>query len=166
MNRVWIEPCRDQRALIADSGQPGIDRVHVRLRDSDQSGLVQQTLLEVREEESSVPDDRTADTGAVLSLRQGEFRVREGVGRIEALVAQEAIKAAVHGIGAALGDHIDVATQGAPEFGLASGSDHLKLMDHVETVKDAAEPSGIVIGGKAVDDEVIGKVRWLLTEMP
>src|SRR5262245_1664118 len=64
----------------------------------------------------------------------------------------------MHGIGPTLGDHIYIPAQSAPKLGLPSGSDYLILMDHIETVEDAAESRGIVIGGKAVHDEVIGKV--------
>ena len=102
--------------------------------------------------------DGTTEAGAVLRLRHGELALRERVAGVETLVAEVAVEVAVQRVGAALGDHVDVAAERAAELGLAAGGDDLKFADDVETVEDAAEAGGVVVGGEAVDDEAVGEV--------
>ena len=77
---------------------------------------------------------------------------------VEVVVANEVVHRAVQGVGAALRDDVDVAAEGATEFGLAAGCDHLKLLDRVDAVRNSAESRRIVVGGETVDDEVVRQV--------
>ena len=120
--------------------------------------LIQLALLEVGEVESAVADDRAAEARAVLRLRQRQLGVGKRIGGVEALVAEVAVQVAMQRVGAALGDHVDVAAERAPELGLAARGDHLKFLHHVEAVEDAAQSGGIVVGGKAIHDEVVGEI--------
>ncbi len=64
----------------------------------------------------------------------------------------------MHLIGAALGDHADVAAQRAAQLGLAAGRDDLEFLHYVEPEEGAAEARRIVVGGKSVDHEVIREI--------
>src|SRR5689334_23216517 len=64
----------------------------------------------------------------------------------------------MEGVGAALGDHVDVTPEGTAEFGLTAGSDDLNFLNHVQAEEDTAESGGIVIGGETVHDEIVGEV--------
>ena len=61
-------------------------------------------------------------------------------------------------VGAALRHHVHVAAQGATEFGLRAGRDHLELFDGIDGVCDTAQRSGIIVRRQTVDDEVVGQV--------
>jgi hypothetical protein len=54
----------------------------------------------------------------------------------------------VQRVGAAFCHYVDVAAQSAAEFRLASRSDHLKLVNYIESVEDAAEPCGIIVADR------------------
>ena len=64
----------------------------------------------------------------------------------------------MQGVGAALGDHVDVAAQRAAELRLPAGGDDLKFVDHVQTVERPVESGRIVVGGQSVDDEAVGEI--------
>src|SRR5205085_10817568 len=76
VNRVWITARRDLRSFVAGHSKPGVDGVNVRGSDSDESALIQFTLLDVCEIESAVGKDRPSETRAVLRLRGRQFAVR------------------------------------------------------------------------------------------
>ena len=61
-------------------------------------------------------------------------------------------------VGPAARDHVDVATERTAEFRVSAGGDHLELLHHVESIKDAAQAGGIIIGRQTIDDEVVGEV--------
>ena len=61
-------------------------------------------------------------------------------------------------VGAAAGDEVDVAAEGAAELGLAAAGDDLHLADDVEAEGGLDEAGGVVVGGEAVDDEGVGEV--------
>ena len=61
-------------------------------------------------------------------------------------------------VGAALRHHVDVAAEGASQFGLAAGRDHLELVHRVHAVGNAAQTCGIVICRQPVHDEAIGEI--------
>ena len=94
----------------------------------------------------------------VLRLVHRQRRSRQRVAGVEAIVAPEVVKRAAHGVGAALGHDVDVAAERAPELGLRAGGDHLKLVDGVDPVGDAAQRRRVVIRRQAVDNEVVRKI--------
>jgi hypothetical protein len=64
----------------------------------------------------------------------------------------------VEDIRAALGDDVDIAAQGPPQFSLSPRRDHLKLFDGVNAVGHAAQRRGVVVGGEPVNDEVVREI--------
>ena len=56
VKRAWIEARRNPRPLVAGCGKPGVDRVHIRGRDGDESALVERPLLEICEIKSAAMD--------------------------------------------------------------------------------------------------------------
>src|ERR1700738_5138001 len=99
-------------------------------------------LLEIPKQKRAVSLDRPPQTGAVLRLRGREFGIRKRIGGVETLIAEVAIKVAVQGIGSALGDHVDIYTQGAAKFGLGSPSNHLKFVDHIQPKENPTQTGG------------------------
>lgn len=167
VDRVWIDAGRDLRAGISAGEQPGVDGGDVGRRDGHQAGLVQLPLLEIGEVKGSVGDDRSREAGAVLRLRHGQDAVGQRVRGVEAAVAEIAVEIAVKSIRAALGYDIDVATQRASELGLASGGDHLELIDDTETVERTRErPAASSLSESPSTMKLFEKLRWLPMEMP
>src|SRR5215475_10972654 len=106
VNRIRIEAGGDLRSLKSQRGKAPIDGVHVRLRNRHQAGLIQAALFEIGEVEAPVTHQRSSQTGAILRLSQWQLGMGERIGRIEALITKVAVYIAMHGIRAALGDHV------------------------------------------------------------
>ena len=158
MDRVRVEARGKGDAWVADGRKPRIDGRRIGGGYGDKPALIQHALLEVGEVEGSILKYRAPEAGPVLRLRRGKLGVGKRVGGVEALVANITVEVAVERIRAALGDHVDIAPQSAPQFRLATGSNHLQLLHDVQPVEDAAEARGVVVCGKAVHDEVVREV--------
>ena len=159
MNRIGKQAGGDPRSRISGRGEPRVDCVHVRRCNGNEPALVQDPLLEVREIKRAVVDNRAAEARPVLRLRKRKLALRQQ--RIvcgEPLIAQIAVEIPVESIGPALGDHIDVAAQCAAQLGLTAGGYHLKLVHDVQTVENTAQPGGVVVSRKTVDDKVIREI--------
>ena len=157
--------------VIADRRQPGVDDVDVVRRDRDQAGLIEPALLDVREVERPVADDGPPRLPPYCFWLIGSLVPDSALRRVEAVVAEVAVEVAVQRVRAALGHDVDVAAERAAELGLPARGDHLKLLDGVDAVGNAAQPRRIVVGRQAVDDEVVREValaadRDALTRAP
>src|SRR4030095_567318 len=139
------------RRLLIDDGRIG-------RRDRGQTRLIEVALFEVREEERAVSHDGSSQARPVLLLVHWELLTRQSVGGVERIVAKVVVHVSLQRVGAALGHHVDVATQGATQFRLAARGDDLKLVYGINTVRDAAQSSRIVVGRKTIDDEVVREV--------
>ena len=62
---------------IADRREPGVDGEHVRVRNCRETGLVELSLLEVREVERPISKDRAAHARAVLLLAHRQLGARD-----------------------------------------------------------------------------------------
>ena len=146
VNGIWIDPGADRNTRIARRREPRVDRRNILRKDCDQAGLIEKPLLEVREVERPVAQNRAAETSAVLLLVHRKLVPGQGVSRIEVVVTDEVVDRAVPGVGSTLRDDIDVPTQRATELRLASGRHHLELFHRVHAVRNSTEPGRIVIG--------------------
>ena len=61
-------------------------------------------------------------------------------------------------VGAGLGGDIDYAARGASELGRPAGGDHLEFADDVFAIKRPGESCRVVVGGEAVNNEVVVEV--------
>lgn len=68
VNRIGIDAGCHLSALVADSRESGVDHWHVWLEDRDKTGLIEPSLLEIREVERAIADEWTAEAGAILLL--------------------------------------------------------------------------------------------------
>jgi hypothetical protein len=78
--------------------------------------------------------------------------------RVEAVVADVVVGAALEHVGAAARDHVDVAAERAAQLRLAARRDDLELLHGVHAVGDTAQRRRVVVGRQAVDDEVVRQV--------
>src|SRR4029450_12711701 len=94
VNRIRIDAGRNRCARVGGRQELRIDNGHALLRNRHETGLIEQALLEVPEEEGSTPHERTAEAAAVLLLVHRQGGARDGIGRIEAVVANEVVERA------------------------------------------------------------------------
>src|SRR5205814_421067 len=94
----------------------------------------------------------------VLVLTHGKLLPGERVRRIEPRVAHVLVHVTTYEVRTALGDNVDVAAERASELRLAARRHHLKLIDGIDAIRNPAQRRGIVIGGEAIDDEVVREV--------
>lgn len=85
----------------------------------------------VKEVEQLVAPDGAADGAARLVAPLGRVEGGVAVARVEVLVAEEPEPGAMHLVGAALGDGVDDAADGAAEFGREARALHLELLHGV-----------------------------------
>src|SRR5947199_206132 len=83
VNRAGKQPCADLGALIADGGEPRVNRRRVRRGNRDEAALVQLALFEVGEVESPIANHGAAYAGTVLSLCCREPCARQRIGCVE-----------------------------------------------------------------------------------
>ena len=100
---VGVEAGGDLRALVADGLEAGVDGGDVGRGDGDEAGLIELLALEVGEVEGAVAEDGAGEAGSVLGLGDGELALGEGVGGVEALVAEVAVEGSVERVGCRCG---------------------------------------------------------------
>src|SRR5262249_35798249 len=120
MHRVWKKACGDARAGVVERVQRCIDCIDVCLRNSDQTILIEEPLLEVGEVECAVFHQRSPQASAILGLRQWSFGACKRIGSIQSLMSEEAIRGTMKRIGAALGHHVDVSAESPAKLCLSS----------------------------------------------
>ena len=59
---------------------------------------------------------------------------------------------------AALGDHADIAAEGAAELSLRTRCDDLELFNGIEAVSDTAQRRSVIVGRQPIHDEVVREV--------
>ena len=155
VHRVGIQAGVDSRTLISGGIQAVVDGGDVGRCNGDQTTLVQLTLFKISEEKRTVFFDGATQTGAILSLRRRQFCIGQRVGGVETLIAKVSIKIAIECIGAALGHHVDVATECASKLRLSARCYYLEFIDYIQPVEDAAEPGSVVIGGQTIHNETV-----------
>ncbi len=126
--------------------------------DRDEPGLIEQTLLEVREEERAIARQRTTEAAAVLLLVHRQRGAGERIRRVETVVTDEIVERAPKRVRATLRHDVDVAAERAAELGLASRGHDLELLNGIHAVRDPAQPRRIVIRREPIDDEVVRQV--------
>src|SRR5262245_11742041 len=88
---IGIDACGNQRPLIADRCEPGVNLYDVFGRDRDQTGLVQIALFEIPEIKRSIVDDGSPKRCAKLRLGYRQFSLGQSIRRIEALIAEKSV---------------------------------------------------------------------------
>src|SRR6185437_936685 len=102
LERILIRCCPGKLNLVDLTVQ-----VDVVLRDGDDGGIVQPSLLKVCEEERTVLHDRPAKTQSVLCLGQRILSCCQRIACIEALIAKEAVETTAISIRTGLRNDVD-----------------------------------------------------------
>ena len=95
MHRIGIDARGDAGAREADGASRALMAATLAGVIVMRPALVQLALLEVGEDRRCGRERRAAEAGAVLRLGQRQLGVRERIGRVEPLVAEEAVEVAV-----------------------------------------------------------------------
>ena len=69
-------------------------------------------------------------------------------------------------VGAALRDDVDIAAEGAAEFGLAAACHHLKLLDGVDAERIPLSPAASSLADTPSTMKLLERLRWLAIESP
>ena len=149
---------REARTAIADGIERRVDRRHGRRRDCDDRREVALRSLDVAEPEGAILRDRSSEAESVLVLLQRILARCERVLRVERVVAKEFVRAPAVAIRPRLRDEADDAGRRPAEFGRAAGGYDLELAHDFFAQRDAREIGGVVVGGKAVHDEVVVQI--------